>query len=291
MEKLVSVVIPTYNREHTIVRAIQSVLNQTYKTLEILIIDDNSTDNTEKVIQGFKDDRMKYLRHTCNMGGSAARNSGIRIAKGEYIAFLDSDDEWLPEKIEKQLNIFFKSDDTVGVVYTGFYVVNEYGEIHNQMIPNERGSLFSKLLVGNCVGTTSIILAKTCYLRRIEGFDETLPSCQDWDLYLRLSEICTFEFNVEPLVKYSRSKNLESISNKKWAVIAGHNKVLDKYKINKLPKGIRANHYYYRGLIFLYDIDDKRYAFFNFFTAFCFTLRIKYLKGILLIFRKMVWKV
>ena len=289
MEKLVSVVIPTYNREHTIARAIHSVLNQTYKNFEILIVDDKSTDNTTKAIQDFKDNRIKYLRHALNMGGGAARNSGIRIAKGEYIAFLDSDDEWLPEKIEKQLNLFSKSDDTLGVVYTGFYVVNEYGEKNNQWIPKERGNLFFKLLEGNFVGTSSTILAKTCYLKKIEGFDETLPSCQDWDLYLRLSEICMFDFIEEPLVKYLWSKNLESISNKKWAVITGHNKVLEKYKINKLPKEIRAKHYFYRGIIFL-NLDDKQYAFFNFFTAFSLTLNIKYLKGIILIFRKMVFK-
>lgn len=102
----VSVIIPTYNRAHLIGRAIKSVLNQTYKDFEIIIVDDGSTDKTEEVVKDFKDERVRYIRREKNKGGSAARNTGIKAARGEYIAFQDSDDEWLPEKLEKQMKAF-----------------------------------------------------------------------------------------------------------------------------------------------------------------------------------------
>ena len=104
----VSIIIPTYNRAHLIGRAIQSVLNQTYQNFEIIVVDDGSTDNTEEMIKEFQkhDKRIKYIRHEKNRGGAAARNTGIKVARGEYIAFQDSDDEWLPEKLEKQMDVF-----------------------------------------------------------------------------------------------------------------------------------------------------------------------------------------
>ena len=101
-----SVIIPTYNRAHLVGRAIQSVIDQTFIGWELLLIDDGSTDDTEKVVKRFCDHRIRYLRHEVNKGAGAARNTGIRESSGEYIALLDSDDEWLPEKLDKQLNVF-----------------------------------------------------------------------------------------------------------------------------------------------------------------------------------------
>src|SRR4030042_5052103 len=101
----VSIIIPTYNRAHLVMRAINSVLDQSFQDFEIIIVDDASRDNTEKMVSGIRDKRIFYIRHEKNRGGSAARNTGIKQARGEYIAFLDSDDEWLPEKLEKQLKV------------------------------------------------------------------------------------------------------------------------------------------------------------------------------------------
>ncbi len=290
MEKLVSVIIPTYNRANTIVRAINSVLNQTYKKLEILVVDDASTENIETVVRNFKDDRIKYIRHPYNKGGGAARNTGIMISSGEYIAFLDSDDEWLPEKIEKQLNVFHKSTNSIGVVYTGFQYVNEYGQVNEQVIPKERGNISLKILEWNYVGTASTVLARSSYLKRINGFDETFPSCQDWDLYIRLSKICLFDFVAELLVRYTSSRNHTCITNKMEAVIIGHNKILKKHNIDNVARGIKAMHYYNRGVILLYSGSDTQRAFFSFIKAFYLTVNIKYLKGVLLIFRKILFK-
>ena len=106
----ISIVIPTYNRVDFLPKAIQSVLNQTYRNWEMIIVDDGSTDNTEEIVKGYKESRIQYIVHKYNLGLSAARNTGIKKSRGEYIAFLDSDDEWFPEKISCQMNIFQKED-------------------------------------------------------------------------------------------------------------------------------------------------------------------------------------
>ena len=113
MKPLVSVVIPTWNRAGLIVRAINSVLSQTYSNWELIIVDDGSTDNTDEVVKKFQenDTRIRFIKHEKNSGGnSVPKNIGIKNAAGEYIAFLDSDDEYLPEKMEKQINLFNKSE-------------------------------------------------------------------------------------------------------------------------------------------------------------------------------------
>ena len=123
----VSVIIPTYNRAHLIDRSIQSVLNQTYQDFELIVVDDRSTDNTEDIIRQFreKDKRIKYIKHDKNKGGSAARNTRIKNSVGKYIVFQDSDDEWFPEKLEKQMKIFETASLEVGVVYTGFWRIKD----------------------------------------------------------------------------------------------------------------------------------------------------------------------
>lgn len=117
-EPTVSVIIPTYNRAHTIKRAILSVLNQTYQGFEIIVVDDCSTDNTREVIEKFGDKRIRYIRKKANKGAAAAGNTGIKAVRGEYIVFLDSDDKWLPNKLDEQIKVLKVTSPKVGVVYT-----------------------------------------------------------------------------------------------------------------------------------------------------------------------------
>jgi O-antigen biosynthesis protein len=118
--KLVSIIIPTYNRAHLISRTIDSCLRQDYSQIEILVVDDHSIDQTAQVVQGYKDPRVKYFLHENNLGVAAARNTGLRNALGEFVAFLDSDDEWMPEKISRQLEVF-KNHPGIGLVFTNGY--------------------------------------------------------------------------------------------------------------------------------------------------------------------------
>ena len=143
---LVSVIIPTYNRKHLLKEALGSVFSQTYKNLQVIVVDDGSTDNTQDIISDFKDKRITYIKQG-HRGASSARNKGIENAKGEYTAFLDSDDRWLPTKIEKQMDVFKNSKVNPGVVYCGIEYMDENGKkIRGERLPAYRGNIFLHLL-------------------------------------------------------------------------------------------------------------------------------------------------
>ena len=131
--KLVSIIIPTYNRAKFISIALESCLRQTYSEIEILIVDDNSTDETAGVVKSYKDCRVKYFLHGNNLGTAAARNTGLRKVTGEFITFLDDDDEWSPDKISHQLEIFKNKNSEIGLVFT-----NGHNEYTNSFMLNEK---------------------------------------------------------------------------------------------------------------------------------------------------------
>jgi glycosyltransferase involved in cell wall biosynthesis len=188
---LVSVVIPTHNRANLIGRAISSALAQDYENLEILVIDDGSTDNTPDVVSGY--DSVRYVRLDTNRGGSAARNHGIRIAKGELVAFLDSDDEWLPTKVSRQVALMLSSPETGAVYCRHFSEYEATGHRFEEFPPIYRGAIRSVLLSGRCPRTVSLFLVRRDALIGVGGFDEELAGFQDTDLWIRLSE--NWEFN------------------------------------------------------------------------------------------------
>src|ERR1051325_11615249 len=130
---LVSTIIPTYNRDELIGRSVQSVLSQTYQLLEVIVVDDASTDDTRDRIETLQqvDPRIQYVRHERNRGAQAARNTGIQAAKGEFIAFLDSDNEWLPQKLERQMPLFSHKADSPAAVYCAYSKVSAAGDLLN----------------------------------------------------------------------------------------------------------------------------------------------------------------
>lgn len=198
----VSVVIPTYNREGTIVRAIQSVQNQTYQNFEIIVVDDASTDHTREVIEGLKDDRIRYIRFPRNRGAGAARNTGVRAANGEYIAFQDSDDEWMPEKLEKQL-ISFEMNKEAKLCYTRFYYEEpKYMEWPSGEVSTEAlsGEIFDRLLFGNLIGGPTIMIRKECLEER-DAFVPELRALEDYEFVLRIAKKYKVSFVNELLVK------------------------------------------------------------------------------------------
>lgn len=237
----VSVIIPTYNRADLLVQAIQSVLNQTYGHFELLIIDDNSSDNTSEIINTIKDNRVHYFRLSKNQGAPAARNIGLKKAKGELVAFLDSDDQWLSTKLEKQVELFNK-EKNVGLVYTGIKIISN--QLERIILPSKRGEMGNKLLIKNYVGTTSSVLIKKDLLDEVGGFDLTFTSCQDWDLFIRISQKMHFNFIEEPLVLYFEHDG-ERISTNSKSIIKGHLKIHRKYRklIKNLPRREILKHY------------------------------------------------
>lgn len=211
MATLISVIIPTYNRANLVLNALNSVINQTYKDLEIIVVDDASLDNTEEAVKSIRDSRIIYVRHLKNLGGSATRNTGIEKAKGEVIAFLDDDDSWDHRKLEKQI-IFLNNYDAVctAAKYIGSGSRDgEFGYYHNSQV------LRNDLRKSNCLGgSTSSLMVKTVVMKNIR-FDVNLKKSQDWDLFIRiLDNNFKIGFLNEPLVYVSDDFNRMRISTK-----------------------------------------------------------------------------
>lgn len=211
----VSVIIPTYNRGSLLSRSVRSVLYQTYTDFELIVVNDGSSDNTDQIMKIFQDSRIVYIKHSTNKGASAARNTGLKIAKGSFIAFQDSDDEWLPEKLEKQVQILENSPIDVGVVYCDLNRYNLKGEKRYFSSPNimpEDGIIFEEALddrVHN-IGTQTLLVRRECF-EKVGYFDEKLLRYIDWEMLIRLSRYYRFHHMKEPLVNYYVTKgNLTS---------------------------------------------------------------------------------
>ena len=185
LKPVVSVVIPTFNRGHIIKDTIKSVLNQTYQNFEIIIVDDASTDNTEDVIKDI-DSRIKYIKLERNSKGTKPRNVGIKLSRGDFIAFLDSDDEWLPEKLEKQLDFISKYNISDVMCFTGVIIRDERSEVFykNKPLRNNEDIMDYILVRNNEVQTSTYMVSSS--LAKNTLFNSELRKHQDWDFCLRL---------------------------------------------------------------------------------------------------------
>ncbi|RFU61297.1 glycosyltransferase family 2 protein [Peribacillus glennii] len=209
----VSVVIPTYNRGEFTIHAVESVLAQTYKDYEIIVVDDGSTDHTEELLERYKD-RLRYVKQE-NQGPSAARNTGVRLAEGEYIAFCDSDDRFLPEKLEKQME-FIERNPECKFLYTWYYNVNNQGEYTKLRKPNTCNSnehlqyfLFIRKFT---IRTSTLLIHKSCF-EKAGLFNEKYWYSQDWDMWLRLAAYYRGFCLEEPLAEYwLHGENRSSLS-------------------------------------------------------------------------------
>ena len=203
---LISVIIPTHNRGAILGRAIDSVLAQSYGNIEVIVVDDGSNDDSEAVVRSILDARLSYIRLDKNLGGAMARNIGIRAAKGEYIAFQDSDDEWVPDKLEKQLQVFDSPGKNFGVIYSGFLII---GDNYSRYMPpgsveKKEGYIYEQLLMENFVGTPTLLVKKEVF-DRVGVFDGSLPRYHDWELAIRMAAEYEFGFIDEPLVRVHAS--------------------------------------------------------------------------------------
>lgn len=183
-EELVSVVIPTYNRGDTILRCLDTVLLQTYKNIEVIVVDDGSTDETCKLFENYPDTRVRYVTYSDNRGACYARNYGAAMANGEYIAFQDSDDEWVPDKIEKQI-IFLKKTNA-DFVFCGMNRINpftkeKYYYPETAFEPNK--DVLEQLLANNVISTQTILIKRNLFANI--KFDTTFMRYQDWDFSLQ----------------------------------------------------------------------------------------------------------
>ena len=185
----VSIIVPTCNRASMLVRAVESVLAQTFTDFELIIVDDGSSDDTPQVVASLGDPRIKSLRHSLSRGPAAARNTGIASARGQYLAFLDDDDEFLPTKVEQQVRSLDAASEEVGLVYAWWAYVGPTGEITGVRCPTVEGYLFDEALMLRLIlgiGSTSMIRASVIDV--IGDFDEALARCEDLDFICRLSK-------------------------------------------------------------------------------------------------------
>lgn len=196
---IASIITPTYNRSHLLGRAIRSVLGQTFKDWEMIVVDDGSTDDTEALVRSFMDSRIKYICHETNRGAPVARNTGIKAAIGEYVGFLDSDDEWLPKKLELQVAVLSQNPgrfSNLGVVLTGTLAMDDRnGQLIRASTPQYRGNVYDRPFKSSLRGSCSMLVRRDCF-DQVGYFDESLPASQNWDICVRLAS--KYEFDIVP---------------------------------------------------------------------------------------------
>jgi glycosyltransferase involved in cell wall biosynthesis len=204
------VIIPTHNRAEFLRSAITSVLNQTFQDFEVIIIDDVSNDNTKEVIANFNDTRIKVIHNQVSKGAAGSRNIGIINTNCEYIAFLDDDDEWLPEKLKIQTCLLDDSPLEVGGVCTGCFTIEKVsGKISSVDKPE-----INDLYKGNFITTSSVLLRRACF-EKCGLFDESMPTGSDYDMWIRISKIFSFETIKNTLVKYHIHENRLTLNHEK----------------------------------------------------------------------------
>lgn len=224
-QPLVSVIIAVHNGEHTIAETIQSVLNQTISDIELIIINDGSTDNTLDIIHNFQDSRIS-VHSISNSGPSVARNKGIEVARCKYLSFIDADDLWINNKLEKQLDIIQQLPE-VEIVYCWTMFIDENGVILHPLKPLKfEGDVYENILVNNFIGSGSNILVSKEALQLVGKFDATLTYAEEWDLLIRLSKKYKFSLVKEYLVYYRQYTN--SLSSNIDNLEKGTIKVIEK---------------------------------------------------------------
>lgn len=239
-QEKVSVIIPTFNRCDKLLRAIKSVLAQTYENLEIIIVDDASEDNTVEMVSGLRDERIRYMCHSENRGVAAAFNTGIRTSRGRYIAFLGDDDRLLPTKTERQVDILRRSPPSVGLVYCGSLFVDE--ENGRCRVYEPRGRYRERFYLRDFAGATCLI-KRECF-QKVGLFDENLDCLVDWDMTLRISEYYDFEFFREPLYVVNVHK-AGRVTDNLGKMIKALDRIFSKHsrRIDMLPRRAKRRAY------------------------------------------------
>lgn len=250
---MISVIIPTYNRENTIKRAIESVLVQGSIVSEIIIVDDGSTDKTKEVIDAINDNRIKYIKNDKSLGACVSRNIGIKNSSNDIIAFQDSDDEWHNNKLKTQIKYILEQD--YDVVCSAYDQIKDGSKtyIGRNVEDNE---IYNELLFENFIGTPTIVGKKQCFLNTL--FDTALPRFQDWEIMIRISRIYKVKFINESLVNaYVQN---DSITRNNNNAIMALKIIMNKNKENFTPE-LESVYYRKMGVYSIYSGDVQ----FNYF--------------------------
>jgi glycosyltransferase involved in cell wall biosynthesis len=212
---LVSVIVPAYNAEDFIAQTLDSIISQTYQNIEILVVDDGSEDRTPEIVESFaqRNQRITLLRQA-NAGVAAARNLAIEKSSGEYMAPIDADDIWYPQKLEKQVECMLKGGPSVGLVYARSVIIDENNSVLKKIMSYLdpvssviEGDVYAALVYTNFVGNASVPLIRRSCLERVGGYNYQLreqkaQGCEDWDIYLRIAEFYQLRVVPEYLIGY-----------------------------------------------------------------------------------------
>jgi glycosyltransferase involved in cell wall biosynthesis len=225
---IISIITPTFNRDHMIGNTIQSIQQQTFKEWELIVVDDASTDRTCDVVNvhSKKDSRIRYFKNENNKGSNASRNRGIAESEGELLTFIDDDDQLNPEKLKLQYE-YLNEFKHVGLVYCGFrYIDFNTKETIGIIRPKHRGNVFDLILKNNIIGSPTPLIRRECF-KKAGLFDEELKSCQDWDMWIRISKTENFGF----IDKVLSDVNIhgQQISGDLKAKIQGREVLIEKY--------------------------------------------------------------
>ncbi|MFN3513109.1 MAG: glycosyltransferase family A protein [Phenylobacterium sp.] len=251
-----AVVIPARNRASLIGRAVESALAQTLPVDEVVVVDDGSTDDTPEIVETLarRDDRVRLVRLPASGGAAAARNRGVAATRCDWICFLDSDDAWRPDKHAAQTQALEGAPDAVAS-FTGLRYESKDGDF--EVAPPAVVDVAS-LRGANVVGSTSSSMVRRDAFDAVGGFDPDLPSCQDWDLWLKLRQVGAFAIVREPMVTFFQDSD-GRISRNRDAVFAGHEVMFTRalegvsgYERRK----VRARHKHRLAQIMLYDFGD-----------------------------------
>jgi glycosyltransferase involved in cell wall biosynthesis len=234
---MVSVIIPTFGRLNLLRRAIRSVFSQSYQNFEIIIVDDGPMNNYKSLFNEFCDKRLQYFNRRRKGGVASARNFGIKVSSGEFIAFLDDDDEWLPSKLEKQVALLQKNNNRVGIVHTNCYIDNgqELLVFHRRYLLDQS---FEKLLEHDFIANSTCLIRRECF-DVVGYFDEKIPYAEDWEFFIRASRRCNFAYIHQPLaILHWKNEDSERLSDDLQKTARGHEYLVFKHwqEYEKYPK-------------------------------------------------------
>lgn len=243
----VSVILPTYNRSSLLPASCESVLTQSYKSLELIVVDDGSTEDVRSVVEALADPRLVYVRRDQNGGASAARNTGLAYARGDFIAFQDSDDLWLPKKLARQIELFDMLPEKVGAVFGSKILYGRdahyrYGSGRVTCMPPPEGRLrldedqARRFLMENRISLQNALFQRDCLGGTMEWFDTCAKANADWEFTARLGQVAKIYEDPEPVVVAFISK--DSISKRPSKKILGLLRILSKNRsaFERYPK-------------------------------------------------------
>lgn len=246
----VSVVIPTHNRPEMLKRSVASVVAQTYSDWELIVVDDGLQERAQAIVASFGDERIRYIPHEKERGGSVARNTGIRAARSAFIAFQDDDDEWVPEKLEVQMKLFTNTSDDIGFCFSA--VINVFDD-HSERthVPDGIDDYAELSLASSKNFLTVTLVFKRPVLDAIGYFDESLPSHQETDLIIRAAAKYKGLGIDQPLVMVNLRSGYERTGGKLERRIAGREMIIKKHRaaLERYPEHL-AFHYFRLGLFY-----------------------------------------